>query len=309
MRYVPYSRRCVGSRSAFARSTKKIHNRNTILLRVGSDGNREDVRRSLVGTKSEPFRLWFAYFSRNISRIKYKMRKIWEQIVVILGLFHHFYFLALENKVIKRCSSSICICRVSGAGMPGFHHFIHRLHDEKSFQNLNFGNLAILSTTCANYGNYRYKCFDFLRQTDIIEKHSIAKVFAKTPILARPQCVLWYVRNRRVGVPFILCATAFTCIAANGCAHTCWQWIVVKITVLMPPTTLSQQPLLWQPPNYLTSWKKQQPHGWTGNPSPSCQIRPMMGCAIVLAQDILSLAMDEQFDFSGFQSHSLHGRQ
>ena len=29
----------------------------------------------------------------------------------------------------------------------------------------------------------------------------------------------------------------------------------------------------------------------------------MMGCAIVLAQDILSLAMDEQFDFlGGFQS-------
>ena len=38
---------------------------------VESDRNRENVLRSLVGTKSEPFRLRFAYFSPNISRIQY----------------------------------------------------------------------------------------------------------------------------------------------------------------------------------------------------------------------------------------------
>ena len=31
--------------------------------------------------------------------------------------------------------------------MPAFYHFIHRLHGEKSFQNLTFRELAIFSTT------------------------------------------------------------------------------------------------------------------------------------------------------------------
>ena len=92
---------------AFARSAKKNHGRNNIPLRVETAGNREDVRWSLVNTKSEPFRLRFVYFLCNISRTQYKIRKIWGQIVVIFGLCHHFYFLTLENKVIKQCSLSI----------------------------------------------------------------------------------------------------------------------------------------------------------------------------------------------------------
>ena len=111
IRSVPYSRQCVGPRSVFARSTKNL-DRNTISLRVGSNQNREDVRRSLFGTKSEPFRLRFVYFLPNILRIQFKMRKIGGQLVVTLELCHHFYVLNLENKVIKRCSLSIR--RVSG---------------------------------------------------------------------------------------------------------------------------------------------------------------------------------------------------
>ena len=54
--------------------------------------------------------------------------------------------------------------RFQGAGIPAFYHFIHHLHDQKSFQNHNFSKLAIYFTMYANYTNdYRYKCFGFLR--------------------------------------------------------------------------------------------------------------------------------------------------
>ena len=67
-----------------------FHDRNNILLRVGYHVNRDAVQRYLVGTKPEHFKLRFAYFSPNILRIQYKMRKRWGQIVVSLGLCHNF---------------------------------------------------------------------------------------------------------------------------------------------------------------------------------------------------------------------------
>ena len=82
IRSVPCFRQHFGLRLAFARSTF-FQDRNNILLRVGSGGNREDVRRSLVAPSQG-----------------------------LLGCAFSTLHVIFENKVIKRCSSSIY--RVSG---------------------------------------------------------------------------------------------------------------------------------------------------------------------------------------------------
>ena len=55
------------------------------------------------------------------------MRTIGGQLAVMLGLYHHFYFLALENIVMKQCFSNIgTYVGSQGAGMPALYHFIPR---------------------------------------------------------------------------------------------------------------------------------------------------------------------------------------
>ena len=54
---------------------KLFYTMNSIRSCVQSHGYREDVRLAVFRqheTKSEPFREWFVYFSRSISRIQYK---------------------------------------------------------------------------------------------------------------------------------------------------------------------------------------------------------------------------------------------
>ena len=58
---------------------------------------------------------------------------------------------------------------------------------QKSFLNFTFSKLAILSTALIKQIIDTNALISYIRQlnkTDIIEKHSIAKVFAKTPISA-----------------------------------------------------------------------------------------------------------------------------
>ena len=57
----------------------------------------ERILAVFVGTQSEPFRMWFAYFSRIIQRIQYKTREIGRQLAVNLGTCHHFYILSLDD--------------------------------------------------------------------------------------------------------------------------------------------------------------------------------------------------------------------
>ena len=58
IRSVPYSRRCVGS-GQLSRVQQKNHDRNTILLRVESNGDREDFRRCLLGCGLPTFHVIF----------------------------------------------------------------------------------------------------------------------------------------------------------------------------------------------------------------------------------------------------------
>ena len=61
-----------------------------------------EIERVMVGTKSEPFRMRFAYFSRSIPRIEYKIRKMGGQDAVNSGTCQHIYILTLKDKVLKR---------------------------------------------------------------------------------------------------------------------------------------------------------------------------------------------------------------
>ena len=122
--------------------------------------------------------------------------------IVILGLFHHFYFLTLENKVIKRCSLSIYKVSVSGGSDASVLSFYSSSWWQK-IQNLIFSEWAVLSTTLIPQiidTNALIFCNNGMKPTHVIKKHSIAKVFAKTPISARPSCASWYVRNHREAV-------------------------------------------------------------------------------------------------------------
>ena len=111
--------------------------------------------RSTVGTQSEPFRMRFvqsepfgvrfACFSGSLQRIQYKMREIGGQTAGNLGTCHHVYILTLKNKVVKRCS--LTIFKVSGGWDVSVLPLYSSFSWQKSFQNLTFSELAILSTT------------------------------------------------------------------------------------------------------------------------------------------------------------------
>ena len=100
-----------------------FYNRNSIRSCAWSDGNREDVLQSVVGTESDSFRVLFAYFSGSIPRIQYKKREIGGQIATNLGICHHFYILTLTDNMIKQCSLSIY--RVSGGWDASVYHFMY----------------------------------------------------------------------------------------------------------------------------------------------------------------------------------------
>ena len=86
----------------------------------------------------------------------------------------------------KKCS--LMIYRVSGGWDASVLSLCLSSSRRKTFQNPIFSELND-TLNYVNYSNYRYKYFDFFRQsnkTDIIVKHLFAKVFAKTPISALP---------------------------------------------------------------------------------------------------------------------------
>ena len=62
-----------------------------------------------------------------------------------LGIFHHFDILTLKDKVIKQCSLNIY--RVSGGWDASVLSLYLSSSRQKSFQNLTFSKLAIISTT------------------------------------------------------------------------------------------------------------------------------------------------------------------